>query len=48
MDDNKRIPLNEGYMKKGGINPTPSTPKPNFTPPPQKPKPSNTVPKNNK
>lgn len=31
-------PIQEGYQKKGGVNPPPSSPKPNFTPPPQKPK----------
>lgn len=29
--------LNEGAVQKGGKNPQPQTPKPNFTPPPQKP-----------
>jgi hypothetical protein len=33
--DKKQI--NEGYEKKGGQNPQPSTPKPNYNPPPQKP-----------
>lgn len=30
--------LNESMSKKGGQNPRPSNPKPNFSPPPQKPK----------
>ena len=30
-------PIQEGYYKRGGVNPPPSQ-RPNFTPPPQKPK----------
>ena len=30
----KIVPLNEGMVKKRGLNSTPKTPKPNFTPKP--------------
>ena len=42
MSDKNRTreqkPIQEGYHKRGGVNPPPSSPKPNFTPPPQTPK----------
>ena len=31
-------PIQEGYYKRGGVNPPPPSQRPNFTPPPQKPK----------
>lgn len=36
-NDKKQQPRlsTEGYMKKGGVNPPPPTPKPQVTPPPQ-------------
>jgi hypothetical protein len=39
MGDKKII--NEGYEKKGGVNPKPDSPKPIFNVPPQKPPPPN-------
>ena len=37
-DTNKTKPIQEGYQKRGGVNPPPNQDKPNFTPPPQAPK----------
>jgi len=37
-DVNKIKLVQEGYQKKGGVNPSPKQEKPNFTPPPQFPK----------
>ena len=31
-------PIQEGYYRRGGVNPPPPSQRPNFTPPPQKPK----------
>ena len=31
-------PIQEGYHKRGGVNPPPPSQRPNCTPPPQKPK----------
>ena len=34
-DKNTSKPIQEGYHKRGGVNPPPKKPKPNFTPPAQ-------------
>ena len=37
MSNKQKNPLREGWVKKGGVNPKPSTPKQPIKPPPQKP-----------
>ena len=40
-DTNKTKPIQEGYHKRGGVNPPPKQQKPNFKPPAQAPKKNN-------
>ena len=49
MSDKKKVSdthtLRDGYLRKGNVNPKPTTPKPNVKPPGQAPKPNSATPK---